>query len=140
MERRLAAMPGIGSAATSVQRYTRTTSGMFLTSCSPRSSNAASILPLIQFPVARLANAAFKDVLHAQFLGHRLQVNGTALEGKGRIAANHVEGMEARQGGDDVFAQAVGKKFLFRFAGHVLERQDDNGGLVGEWWRRCRTL
>jgi hypothetical protein len=61
-------------------------------------------------------------------------------------ARDHEQRLEARQGGDDVFDQAVGKIFLRGIVAHIVERQHGDRRFYGkrERWRlrrrgqRCR--
>jgi hypothetical protein len=81
---------------------------------------------------AGLADAAFEDVAHTQFMPDLLDVNGAALIGKRAVPGDHKKRFEARERGDDVLDHAVGEVFLIGIAAHVGERQHRDGGLVGK--------
>ncbi len=81
--------------------------------------------------VARLANAAFQHVAHAEFAADLLYVDGAALVGEARIPRDHEELPEPRQRRNDVLDHAVGEVFLLRVARHVDEGQHGDRRLVG---------
>ncbi len=82
--------------------------------------------------IARFPDASFQHIAHAQFASDPLDVDGLAFVGEARIAGDDEQGLEARQRGDDVINHAVREILLLRIAAHVLERQNRDGGLVGE--------
>ena len=63
-------------------------------------------------PVARLADAAFQHVTHAEVAADLLHVDRLALVGKARVACDHVQLRQLRRIGDDVLADTVGKILL----------------------------
>ena len=74
-------------------------------------------------PIARPADAALEDVAHAELAADLLDVDGFALVGKGAVASDDEQRLEARQRSDNVLHDAVGEIFLVGIATHVLERQ-----------------
>src|SRR5215468_7088348 len=82
--------------------------------------------------VAASAHAAFQDVAHAQLASNLLYVNGPSLVRKARIAGDDKQARETRQGGDDLFHDAVSKILLCRVVAHALEWKDSDGRFVGD--------
>src|SRR6185437_16251755 len=87
--------------------------------------------------VAGLAHAAFDHVTDAEFLGDLLHVHGFALVDEGRVARDHEEPAQLGQCGDNVFADAIGEVFLFRFSAHVGEGKHGDGWTVGQGKAGC---
>jgi hypothetical protein len=81
-------------------------------------------------PAARLADAAFHDVLHAEVGRHLLHLEAAALVLEGGVAGDHEEAAVAGELGDDVLGDALGEVILLRVSGHVGEGKDRDGGLV----------
>ena len=97
-----------------------------------RACNRIDQLPCdANFP-RRLPHRPLEDIAHAEPSPDFLDIDRSALEGEARIARDHEQRLEARQRGDDVFDDTVGKVFLLGIATHVLERQNGDGGFVGE--------
>src|SRR5207245_9998953 len=90
--------------------------------------------------VRRLAHAAFEHITHAKLTTHLLHVHRPPLVGEARIARDHEEPTQARQGRDDFLHHAVRKVVLLRIVAHVGEWQDGNRGPVGESQCRPRLL
>jgi hypothetical protein len=65
---------------------------------------------------ARLAHAALDDVLNAKFLGDLLRIDRLAFVNERRIARDNKQLAEARQLGENVLGDAVGKEFLLGLA------------------------
>jgi hypothetical protein len=63
-----------------------------------------------------------KDVAHAEPASDLLDVDGLAFERKARITRDHKQPFESRERCSDFLNHPVGEVFLFRIAGHVLER------------------
>ena len=59
-----------------------------------------------------------------------------ALVGKAAVTRDDKEPMDFRERSGDVFADPVGKKFLFGIGAHVLERKHRDRRLVGKRQRR----
>ena len=74
---------------------------------------ARSLDQLRRYADARFgsARASFQDILHAQLASDRSNVDGAAFEREHRAARNYTDGRYARQPGDDVLGQSVGKAF-----------------------------
>src|SRR6202035_783041 len=86
--------------------------------------------------VARLADAAFQHVAHAEFAADLLHVDWLAFVGKARIAGDNMQFRQLRKVGDDVLTDAVGKVLLLRVSAHVVESKDRNGRLIRKRERR----
>src|SRR4029077_6320020 len=87
-----------------------------------RACNRIDQLPCdANFP-RRLPHRPLEDIAHAEPSPDLLDIDRSALEGEARIASDHEQRLEARQRGDDVFDDTVGKVFLLGIATHVLER------------------
>ena len=76
----------------------------------------------------RIAHAAFEDVSHAEFMRDLPGIDRLALVGEAGIAGDDEEPAIARERGDDVFGDAVGKILLLLVAAEVGERQDGRIG------------
>jgi hypothetical protein len=76
--------------------------------------------------IAGLANASFQNILHAKVSGDLADVGGLSLVGEARIAGDHEEPPQLRQGGNDIFCDAVAEIILLRVSAHVLERKNRN--------------
>src|SRR4051812_15578081 len=92
------------------------------------------------YTVAVLAHATLDHIADAQFLSDLLHVDGSAFEYERRVARDHEEPTELGQGGDDVFANAVGEIRLLRIAAHVDEGEHGDGWAVGRRQRRTPLL
>jgi hypothetical protein len=93
--------------------------------------------------VAGLSHAALQHVSDAEFGGDLLHVDGAVLVGEARIAGDNEEPRHARQRRNDVLGHAVGEKILVGIVAHIVERQDRDGGLVGQrraCWRTVDVL
>ena len=82
--------------------------------------------------IADLLHAAFEQIGDAKLLADGARIGGAALVGEGRAARDHEKGLDAGQRRGDRFDDAVGEKVLARLRRHVVERQHDDGGLVGQ--------
>jgi signal transduction histidine kinase len=67
----------------------------------------------------------------ANLLGKMLRIDGALPISEARISGDDIEPAEAPERSDDIFADAIGKIFLLRVAGHVLKRQHCNRRFVG---------
>jgi hypothetical protein len=83
-------------------------------------------------PFGGSADATFEDETNPELLGNPPHVDRLALVGEGRVAGDDEEARKARQLGDDIFGNPIGEVVLLRVAGHIRERQDSDGGLVGK--------
>src|SRR5207244_3814797 len=90
-------------------------------------------LPSDAHPAAAFAHRAFEHIAHAHFTADLLHIDRLSLVREARIARDHEEPADARQGRDDLLDHAVHEIFLFRVAAHVLERQHRDRRLVGQW-------
>ena len=81
--------------------------------------------------ISRLPGAAVQHIPHGEVFRDRVDVYSLSLVDEGRIAGDYQNPVELREARDDVFRHAVGEEFLLRIAGHVLEREYRDGGLVG---------
>ena len=81
-------------------------------------------------PIARLAYAAFDQIVDRKLLGDLFHVDRLALVSGRGIAGDDQEISEARELGDDVFGQSIGEKFLLGIAAHIGEGQDDDRRFV----------
>src|SRR5258705_12605750 len=79
---------------------------------------------------ASLPDTAFEHVADAQLSSNLLDFDSLALVGEARIARDNEKRFEARERGDDVLDHPIREVFLLGIAGHVLEWQDSDGGLV----------
>src|SRR4051794_2451528 len=84
---------------------------------------------------ASFADAALKDISHAQFTAHLANVRRCPFVYEARVPGDHEELLRPRQRGDDVLDDAVGEVLLLRVAAHVLERQYSDRWLIGKWQR-----
>ena len=69
--------------------------------------------------------------MHAELLGHPGHLDLLALVAEGGVAGDHEQALKAREIGDDVLGDTVDEILLLGIARHVVERQYDDGGLVG---------
>jgi hypothetical protein len=76
--------------------------------------------------IARLAQTAFEHVPDTKLAASLLNIDRAALVGKGGIARDNEQPLDARQPGNNVFNDTVNKILLARIAAHVLERKDGN--------------
>src|SRR5262245_7502367 len=87
-----------------------------------------------------LANTAFDDIAHAQFLPDLSDVHRPTLEHEAGVARDDKEAAVAAKLGDYVFGNAIGEVFLLGVARHVHERQHGDRRFPGQWqilgWRR----
>src|ERR1700694_317814 len=83
-------------------------------------------------PTTRLAHAAFEHVTDTQLTSNLLDVYGLAFVSEGRVTGDNEKRLEPRQRRGDVLHHPVGEMILLRVTAQVLERQDCNGGLVGQ--------
>src|SRR6476619_7041945 len=78
-----------------------------------RACNRIDQLPCdANFP-RRLPHRPPEDIAHAEPSPDFLDIDCSALEGEARIARDHEQRLEARQRGDNVFDDTVGKVLLF---------------------------
>src|ERR1051326_281836 len=70
--------------------------------------------------------AALEHIVHAKLARDLMHADGAILVNETGVARDDEEEWAARQHRDDVLGDAVGKIFLLRIPGHVLERQDCN--------------
>ena len=95
------------------------------------------------YPTFGLTDAAFDDVAHAKFASDLLLVYRPALVGEARVARDHEQPADARQGRDDLFYDAVGKIVLFDVATEVsngrtaIEGESGSASRVGAFQPRC---
>jgi hypothetical protein len=75
---------------------------------------------------ARLAEAAFEDVSHAELPSNLLRVNLPASVGKARAARDHHDAVDARQGDDDILGDTVRQIAMFRIAALAEKWQHGN--------------
>src|SRR3954470_22522005 len=80
----------------------------------------------------RFSYASFEHVADAEFAPNLLDVDRLTLVGEARISRDDEQGFETRQGGNNVFHDAIGEVFLFRISAHVLKRQYCDRRLVGK--------
>src|SRR5258705_3443988 len=78
-----------------------------------------------------LAHRPLKDIAHAKPASHLLHIDGLAFERKARIASNHEQPFETRQRGNNLLNHPICKILLLGITGHVLKRQNCDGGFVG---------
>src|SRR6516165_11541674 len=81
------------------------------------------------------AHAAFQYISNTQFATHAFYVNRLTLVTERRVPSDDEQRFEPRQRCGDVFGHAISEILLLRITGHVLERQDRDGRLVGQWRR-----
>src|SRR5258708_35720011 len=70
-------------------------------------------------PALGLAHATFDDVPHTKLAADLLFVHRLAFVSKTRVASDHEQPADARQGGDDIFHDAVGKIILLGVAAKI---------------------
>jgi hypothetical protein len=88
-------------------------------------------LPGDPHSICRLAHAAFEQIADAELATDLPDIDGTSLVSEGRVAGDHEQRSEARQGGRDLLDDAVGEILLLGIAAQVLERQHDDRGRFG---------
>ena len=71
------------------------------------------------------AHTAFKNIADTEPLPDVTDVHALALEGESRVAGDHKQSAEARQGRGDLLHDPVGEPFRVRIVGDALKRQDD---------------
>lgn len=76
--------------------------------------------------VTALANTALKNIPHAKLLRRFADVARTSFVNEAGIARDDAQPCKLRQGGDNVFDQAIAEMLLLWVAGHVLEGQNGN--------------
>ena len=86
--------------------------------------------------VAGFAHAAFEHVADAEFARHRLHIDCPALVLEARIARDNEKSRKTRDRGRNLLDDGVDEIVLLGIAGHVLERQHCQRGLIGQWKRR----
>src|SRR5262249_33902959 len=77
------------------------------------------------------SHASFEYITHAKFTASLPNIWRAALIDKARIAGDHKQRFERRQGSDDVLDQSINEVFLLRVPTHVLEREHSDGRFVG---------
>ena len=87
--------------------------------------------------VAALLHAAFDHVGDAQLLADVAHIRRAPLVGEGGVARDDEERADARQRRGDRLDDAVGEVILSRLGRHVVERQHDDGRLVGQLGMRA---
>src|SRR4029077_17659994 len=87
-------------------------------------------LPSDAHKVAGFAHAAFEHVPHAQLAPDLARVGRFPLVGEARIAGDDEQPWQPRNCGGDLLDNAIDKVVLLDIAGHVLERQYRERGLV----------
>src|SRR5262249_61200878 len=102
-------------------------------SVSPKMAAAGSVDQLRSHTYAgvHLADAAFQHIPDPKLATDLLNVDGAAFVGERAVASDDEQRLEARQGCDDVFHNAVREVLLFGIAAHVLEGEHSDGGPVG---------
>src|SRR5262249_16297396 len=75
---------------------------------------------------------------HAEFTRDLLYVNGATLVDEAGVSGDDKKRLAARQHRDDVLGDAIGKVFLFRVAGHILEGKHGDRRFVGKGEGRSR--
>src|SRR5262245_19620376 len=83
------------------------------------------------YSIARLAHAAFEDVARPQLAAEFPDVDRFTFAGKGRVTIDNREPLLARQTGDDVLDNPVGKIRLLGIATDIVERQHNNRSPLG---------
>src|SRR6185369_3241476 len=78
--------------------------------------------------IAGPADAAFKDVLHAERIRNTADVVFLASEGECGRSSDDRQAWHVRQCVDDLFGQPVTEVFVFLVSAHVRERQHRDGG------------
>src|SRR5262249_46128584 len=69
-----------------------------------------------------------------------LYVHRFAFERKARIASDHEQPFEPREGGYDLLNHSIRKIVLLGIAAYVLKRQHGDRRLVWEWWGRIQSI
>jgi hypothetical protein len=82
---------------------------------------------------AGFAHRAFEDIADTELAPDLLHIDGPAFVGKARIAGENDEPADVRQRGGDLLHHAVGKIFLLGISADVLDRQNDERGLLRQW-------
>src|SRR4030081_3649368 len=100
-------------------------------SLSPKMGASCSIHELSRdaHPALYLAHATFDDVPHTKLAADLLFVHRLAFVSKTRVASDHEQPADARQGGDDIFHDAVGKIILLA---SPLRFRNGNTAMEGE--------
>jgi hypothetical protein len=83
-----------------------------------------------------LAHRAFEHITDAKLARDLLHIDGLPFVGEARIAGDHEEPADAREGRNDLLDHAVGEIFLLGVAAHIGKRQYRDRRLVGERKRR----
>src|SRR4030095_6337613 len=71
-------------------------------------------------PAACGLHTALQQITHTKLAADLLDVDCLALVGERGVSGDHEQRLAPRQGGDDVFDQAVYKILLLRLAAHRL--------------------
>ena len=82
-------------------------------------------------PIARGSHRALKDVCDAEFSGDRRDVLHRSFVLEGRCTCGNEQVRRSRKGIQNFFGQAVRKPLLLLIRGHVDERQNGDGLLLG---------
>ncbi len=100
----------------------------------PQMSSGGGVNQLRHNPhlIARFLYTAFQHVAHAQFFPDLLYVHCLALVGERRVAGDNEETGNAGEISGEDFGDAVAEIVLLGIVAHVVERQDDDGGLIGQ--------
>src|SRR5581483_3106565 len=89
---------------------------------------------------ASATHATFENIPNPKLVANLLDVSGFPFVSETGISRDDEQGLEARERGDDVFHYAIIKILLFGIAGHVLERQDRDGRLIGQRRRALSAI
>src|SRR4051812_42808693 len=105
----------------------------FITIC-PRVAAFRSIKKLSgnSKAISALSDATCQDVANTQHTANLADISRLALERETRISSDHKEGSNPRKGGSYLLNNSIREILLLRVATHVRERQDGDGGLVGQ--------
>src|SRR3546814_487330 len=88
---------------------------------------------------ASLAHAAFQHVAHAELAADVLNVDGAPPVDEGGVAGDDEQARDLRQIGDNVLGDAVAEIGLLGITAHIVERQNDDRGLLGHRQRRVKA-
>ena len=61
-----------------------------------------------------------------------MHFDGFAFVGEGRVAGNDKEAGDLGQVRGEIFRDAIAEVVLLRVFAHIVKRQDDDGGFVGQ--------
>lgn len=84
------------------------------------------------YAIAHLAHAAFQHVAYAEFLTDLSHIHRTTFVREGGVAGDDEHPVQPRQSGDNVLDQTIEKINLLRVAAQITERENCEGGLVGQ--------